>query len=142
MSPLTQIIIQALLGVIGSIVAALVGYVLTRQLRKIFATAERTEEHARSTQEQVSRLDLLSTSSWQAGLEGRINAVDERVSAIGDERSASLGWRATLEMREVEQERRLAALEAFAAGLSALARDSGAPRPTYTPPERPDDVTD
>ena len=42
---MTQLILQTLLNAAGGIVAAAVGWLITRQLRIIFASTERTEQH-------------------------------------------------------------------------------------------------
>lgn len=110
---MSSLLLQTLVSVIGSVVAAVVGWLVIRALRRIDETSKRTET-------QVSQLDIVSTSSWRT-------SVEQRIEGLADQRSGQLAWQARVDQR-------VAAVEQFARDLSAFAH--GAPEvPTFHEPK-------
>ncbi len=130
-----QSLVPTLFSVFGGLVTSVVGYLLTRRLRDIFASTERTEQHAKATDEKVGQLDVISTSSWRTGIETRLDALAER-------RSGQLSWQAGLDGRfdDLSNDfeaiaREWPAFRRFVLELDAYAHGK-APMPTLTPETR------
>ena len=101
MNHLADLVVSNLFGIVASVIASVLGYVVVRILRGIRASTDRTEEHAKDTADKLSgALDRISTATYKSDLE-------QRVEAIADQRSDSLAWQANSDRHMRETDRRV-----------------------------------
>lgn len=121
---LHDLILQNLFGILSSVVAAVLGYLAIRILRKIRDSTERTEVHAETTADAVTQLDRISTGTWQRELETRI-------AAVAEDKSDALAWRVNLDRHINALDREVRELSRFAQSLSDYAHGA-TDVPTFT----------
>src|SRR4051795_4267922 len=116
---MTQLILQNLLGVAGSVVAAVVGWLITRQLRIIFAATERTEQHVQAAATSA-RDSKTASEAAEASIEELTAALRATIAALDTVRENNDRMFTAL-LKADSQEIRLKRIEQYMADHEAAA---------------------